>query len=175
MEKELLSINLIGEKGKTTYDVVLEWMLYIGRLLVILTETIALIVFASRFYLDRRLIDLNDEIKNNQTIVSYFTQEQEYRKIEKKLAISKSNNSYSSTIYNLLEKILTKTDNQITIETLNLNKKTLTISAQAQSSALLNSLVQQLKTYPEIKTINVDKVENRTSNAVILITISAQL
>ena len=67
MEKENHSINLLSTKDKSTADIFLFWALYIGRLLVIITEVIALFVFLSRFSIDRKLIDYSDSIKKQQT------------------------------------------------------------------------------------------------------------
>lgn len=171
-----LSINLLGDKGKGTLDTVLDWAMYIGRLLVILTETIALIVFASRFSLDRKIVDLSDEIKKNQALVAYFKQgEDTYRKVHNKLDVSQTNVASSSATVSLFEKIIQQTNQQVNLTNFTISSSTMSLSIEASSVAVLASFMTELKQLPQIASLSIDTIENRTSSAIIVVTISGQL
>src|SRR4051812_23361996 len=82
------SINLL--KGRINLlDEILKWALTVGRLFVIIVEFIAFATFIFRFSLDRKLIDLNDKIKQEQSIVaSLKDREDTYRQLQQKLAVA---------------------------------------------------------------------------------------
>ncbi len=87
---KVTSINLIRSEQTHHIDTILKWALTTGRFLIILTETIALSAFVYRFSLDREIIDLTDEIKNNQAVVSLYTDEPRYRNLQERLTFVES-------------------------------------------------------------------------------------
>ena len=83
------SINLAKRKTNIVDDLT-KWALTFGRLLVIIVEIIAFSAFIYRFYLDRLINDLNDEIEGKQAIVaSLNTQEELYRNTQARIALAK--------------------------------------------------------------------------------------
>ncbi|HUV46990.1 MAG TPA: PilN domain-containing protein [Candidatus Bathyarchaeia archaeon] len=69
----------------------LKWGLTFGRHIIVFTELIVIIVFISRFKLDRDLAELNQEISRKQTIIVASTElETEARFLQKRLAVIKS-------------------------------------------------------------------------------------
>ena len=72
----LLDINLLPKDsfegsnlGKT-----LKWLLIGGRTIVVLTEFGVILAFVSRFWYDKQLNDLNDQITQKQAVVRSFTE-----------------------------------------------------------------------------------------------------
>lgn len=176
MAKDILSVNLLNPQGKSLLDQILDWALYIGRLLIIITEVIALGVFLSRFVIDRKLIDLSDEIKKLQPMVAYSqANEQTYRKIQKKLAVSKENDTISSKKVTLLTEILNGTASNVELTNISVSDKTVDITAQATSPDMLSAFTQTLKEHPRIQSVTVTKVENKTTTARVIISVTALL
>jgi Tfp pilus assembly protein PilN len=67
---------------------VMLWALSIGRYIVVFTELIVILSFLSRFTLDRRLTDLNEEIARQKAIIlSYGTLEADFRDLQERLKI----------------------------------------------------------------------------------------
>lgn len=66
-----LDINLIGSDdfSRTPVGRVITWATTYGRYIMILTEIVVLLAFISRFSLDRKLTDLNEEIAQKQAII----------------------------------------------------------------------------------------------------------
>jgi Tfp pilus assembly protein PilN len=66
-----VSINLIGNQDleHTPWGRIVLWATTYGRYIMITTEIIVLLAFISRFSLDRKLTDLNEEIGQKQTII----------------------------------------------------------------------------------------------------------
>jgi hypothetical protein len=176
MAENIHSINLLPNKGGGLVDQFLSWALSIGRLLIILTETLALSVFLYRFSIDMRIVDLHDLIKNQRAIVEQFkTVEDTSRNLHARLAIAKEQEEDTSSATTVFSDIIEMGRGKITFRNLVVSESSVKIEAQSQSSSLLNSFISGLKTYPEVEKVSIDSVENRTSSAVIIMSITAQL
>lgn len=69
---------------------VLKWALTTFRVIVILCEMIVMGAFLSRFWLDARISDLNDEINTTKAqVIAYKDTEDQFRLMQKKLSIAK--------------------------------------------------------------------------------------
>lgn len=175
MAKEIVSVNLLDNKEKSIGDRFLYWAMYVGRLLIILTEAVALFVFGSRFSLDRTLVDLHDEIKSNQMIVDAFRErEQTYRRVQQQLAVA--NKAEAPTQKNiLLFTDIVKLTNYagITLANVSINANKVEIAVEATSSQGLALFVEKLKTNPAIASVAVEKIENRRVSSLIVVLLSA--
>src|SRR3712207_733471 len=99
MAKNVNAINLLPTKGESLLTQFLNWSLTIGRLLIILTEMVALGTFIYRFSLDMKIIDLHDEIKNRSFIVKNFqNSETNFRNMQQRLALAKKYDEESTQI-----------------------------------------------------------------------------
>ncbi len=176
MEKESRSINLLSDKGKNASDIFLFWALYIGRLLVIITEAIALFVFLSRFSIDRKLIDLKDEIETQQAQVSFFKEgEEKFRIKQLKLKVSETNTASSEATVKLFEEMFQKANDQLRFNALTVTPSSLTVTAQTSSPDILSAFTQDLREHPLVNTLSVDKIESKPKSALVSITLTAQL
>jgi hypothetical protein len=176
MEKENQSINLLGEKGKRTSDIILMWALYIGRLMVILTEVVALIVFLSRFSIDRKLIDLSDSIKLQVKYVELFKNgEETYRRTHLKLNVSQSNIASTAAVTNLYEDLMKKTNSQLNYSSLVVSPSKIIVTAWSPSADILAAFTQELKELPIVSSLSIDRVDSKPKSALISVTITAEL
>lgn len=87
-------ISLLPEKKliRGMGDKLLNWILSVGRYIVVFTELIVILAFLSRFWLDRMNTDLSEKIRQQKAILT-STQifEREFRSFQKRLdAIDKS-------------------------------------------------------------------------------------
>lgn len=85
-------INLLpqDEFQSSTFGRILKWALSSFRIMVIITELIVMSAFLSRFWLDAKNSDLNDELNVSKAQVqAYSDVENEFRLYQKKLNISK--------------------------------------------------------------------------------------
>lgn len=86
-------INLLpqDEFQASTFGRVLKWALSSFRVMVIITELIVMSAFLSRFWLDAKNSDLNDELNVSKAQVqAYSDAENEFRLYQKKLSIAKN-------------------------------------------------------------------------------------
>ncbi len=177
MAKTDLSINLLDNKGKKFVDQFLDWAIAIGRLLIIITETVALAAFLYRFSIDRQLVDLNDEIKKSETIVAYFKSgEDSYRHTQTKLAISKKQLTGGRENADFFQTMMQLSENyEVSYTNLSISDNIMQLAVQASSAKTLANFLDGLKNQKRVNSISIDKVENRPSTGIIIITVSVPL
>jgi hypothetical protein len=174
-EKEA-SINLLPQKNHGFIAQFLDWALTIGRLLIILTEMVALGTFVFRFALDAQLVDLHDKIKGESFILVNFQDgETTFRDIQARLAAAKQYTAVANTTGNTFNDILKMGQGKITFDDLTVSTQTVTISLQAPTGALITQFVNALKSYPQITSVVVDKVDSDPTDAAITISLTATL
>lgn len=173
MKNKLYNINLIKDRKQNFFDKFLEWALTAGRLIIILTEVIALGTFLYRFSLDRELIDLHDKINQNQAFVKYLkTNEDKYRDLQSRLGIMSGLIENNSNINKIFSDIVSFAPEDFTFKNLLITESTVKIDGSAKSVASLSSFIKSLKGYPRTDWISLDKIENRTSSSTIIFSLT---
>ncbi len=175
LQKKSDSINLL--KRETPFaDRFINWALTVGRLLVIITEVVALGAFVYRFSLDRQIIDLHSKINQEQAIVNYLkNNESSYRNLQKRLVIASTSINLSSNRLKIFNDIVKAAPAGLAFNTLALYEDRVNIEANVDSVASLTKFVNSIKDYPAIDSISIDKIESKPSSAVITINLTATL
>ena len=136
--------------GKT-----LKWATSVGRVLVVLTEFVVLLAFASRFYFDKKLADLNEVITQKQAqIGAYVDIENQMRKV---LVKEKLIDSYLSGGLGFSKKI---SDLQsvlpvgTSLDSLSLDKKNLSLAGRSLSEFGFAQFIAGIKSLDNVSTVN---------------------
>jgi hypothetical protein len=154
----------------------LNWALTVGRLLIILTEGLALGVFLYRFTLDMKIVDLHDEIKNQSIILQNFKPlEDTYRNLQQRITLAKNYDAAGTITPTILQDIIAMGQGLITFKTIIIEDDSAKLEVQAPSTAAISDFINLLKGNPNILLVSIDKVENKTSNASITVGITAAL
>lgn len=173
MPNNSASINLVKSQ-ENFIDKFIKWALSVGRLLVILTELIALVTFVYRFTLDRQLIDLHGKIVQEQTIVNYLkNQETTYRNLQDRIALASQYGDQEKNKIKIFKDVASFAPLGFTFENYSITESGIRISGQATSIDAVSSFVNSLKNYDPIERVVVDKIDNRPSNAIIEVQLSA--
>jgi len=176
MSKKPQAINLLKTKEISFLDKFLNWALTIGRLVVIITEIVALSSFLYRFSLDRQLIDLHSEIKKEENIVNSFkNSERAYRNLQDRLAIANNFSKSGGMEFNLFKDIVSFVPQGMKLDQVSISRDRIRIEANCQFISNLTNFINALKSYPRIKSISIDKIENKLSSAIINVGITATL
>lgn len=164
MPNNLPSINLVKNKQIPLIDKFMNWALTIGRLIVIITEVVAVIAFVYRFSLDERLVDLHSAIKQKQNIISVLkNDENKYRNLQDRIAIAATFSAKGTKTNQTIADIVNLIPNQVRINDLILNKDRVNIDVDVVSVSSLANFIDSLKSYQGIKSINIDNIENKPS------------
>lgn len=168
------SINLLESKGKGFLDKFINWALTIGRFIVIITEVIALSAFLYRFSLDRQLVDLHGKIKQEQALVSSLKgNEKTYRNLQERLALASKFIDKGEQTVKIFKEIMALTPKDFIFSDLTVSEDQLAINGSVRRISSLASFIKALRNYPNINTISLDKIENKTSNGTITVGITA--
>lgn len=159
--KKNLKINLLpeGDFEKTPLGRFLQWLLSVGRYIVVFTELIVILAFLSRFYLDQKITDLNELIEQKKAIVaSASVLEEEIKTANNNFlnveAIIEKQKNYSG----FLKKLNKLIPEGIKFKTFSLENKKITISAESNTSSALNVFLFWLKKSPLIEKISLEGV-----------------
>lgn len=176
MSNKPVSINLVKGRKKGFFDKFIRWSLSIGRLVVIVTEVIALSAFLYRFSLDMQLIDLHDKIVQKQSMVKLLKKnEDKYRNLQDRLAIASKLSNKGISMADFFKDVISLASTDVVFSDIFLTGDYIRIEAKAQSVTSLANFVKTIKDYPKIDSVSIDTIENKTSNATITVRITAKL
>ncbi len=176
MANKPTSINLLRNEQISVLDKVINWALTVGRLLVILTELIALSSFLYRFSLDRQLIDLHSKIKQEQAIVAILkNNEDKYRNLQDRLSLASNFSKSRSSIPKIFQDVIKFAPPDMTFNSFTLNKNGINVDANVQTTSSLSSFVNSLTNYPAIKNVAINNIENKPLSSSIAVSLTASL
>ncbi len=142
------SVNLIGEEEMehTPVGRIVMWAVTYGRYIMIGTELIVLLAFISRFSLDRKLTDLNDEVSQKQAIIdANFDFETEFRTIQAKITTIQTFLSVTPIENNALNAIQTILPADVHLESLNITNEQVVGSVVANTTDGFSQMVANLQ------------------------------
>jgi hypothetical protein len=168
------SINLIKGRKPHFFDHFVGWALTVGRIVVIAVEAIALAAFLYRFGLDKQLIDLHDKIASEQNIVKFLKKNEDtYRNFQSRLILSSNILAVQDQTIKSYKDITKLIPIEMNVQTLLFSEENMKIEATLQSVSSFTKFIDNLKKYPTVAGISIDRIENRTSTGTISITITA--
>jgi len=155
------NINLLPEDPffKTNTGRILSWSLNVGRYIVIFTELVVIVSFASRFVLDRRMTDLNESIYQKQLIIESQSElETNFRlaqaKIQSYQAIEQQSNLVE--VFPLLQQVV---PNDFRLRYLRIQQNQISGESIAFSNNALNLFISNMQLSPYFDNISVSKIE----------------
>jgi hypothetical protein len=176
MAEKVPTINLLPNQSENLITQFFNWALSIGRLLIIITEMVALGTFLYRFGLDMQIVDLHDKIKSESFIVANFqTAETTFRDIQDRLATVKRYSLIGKTTSGIFTRITAMGLGKVTFKDLTVTTQSAKIEVDSQTPSAISQFVESLKTDPSVVSVSIDKVQDNTSNAQIVVDITATL
>jgi hypothetical protein len=162
MPNNLPSINLVKNKQTPIFDKFMNWALTIGRLIVIITEVVAIIVFIYRFSLDEKLADIHSSIKQKENLVlALKNDENKYRNLQDRISLAANFAAKATKSSQTVIDIANLVPMPIEVRNLVLNKDQVKININTSSISSLENFVNSLKSYKNIKSISIDDIENK--------------
>lgn len=155
-----VNINLIGKDRASFSQDFLKWTLTIGKIIIAGTELVALLALGYRFYIDRKIIDLHDQIKREQLFVEgQKTKEENYRSIQDRLAKAKQTDEATNVKIGIMNSILQSVSaGNFTSTNLTIDINSIRFDGVAFSIFPINSFIDQLKKNPSVTSISLDDV-----------------
>ncbi len=177
MENTISSgINLAKDRGESLTDRILVFALTIGRLLIIITEAVALGAFLFRFGLDRQILDLHDKISQEQAIVKLLQKnEADYRNLQDRLSLEKSIDSNTIASVKLFQDFANMIPKDMTTTLFSFSGNSLQIEGSLSSLTSLSAYVATLKNNSAVDRVSLNKLEDQTTSGNITISLTVYL
>lgn len=167
------SINLAKNRGESLSERVLTFALTIGRVLVIVTEAVALGAFLFRFGLDRQLVDLHDRIKQEQAIINLLkSNEATYRNLQDRLTLESNIAATADKSVSLYQDVFKMIPSDMNLLGIYFSDTNIHIDGSVPTLISLSSLVKKLQSDSRIDRVSLDKIENKTSEGAITVTLT---
>ncbi|MFI5265472.1 MAG: hypothetical protein ACHQT7_01880 [Candidatus Levyibacteriota bacterium] len=153
-----LSVNLGKNKESTTTGYFLKWAVNTGRIILVTVELITLGALGYRFIVDRQIVDLHDQIQNALLLVnSQAKSETLFRNLQGRLNTIQTLETETQAKVNFLKEIISLLNtNEFISSNLSVSDASITIDGQTYSVFTLNTLIDKLKTNPNVISISID-------------------
>lgn len=139
----------------------LKWALSVGRYIVIFTELIVILSFASRFTLDRMVTDLNGSINQKERVIqSYGNLESNFRFVQQQIG-DYNQFKQEANLVDIFPILNENVPNDVVFESLLIRPDSINFVGSALSQDALNVLVNNLQLSPYFTQITVNKIESR--------------
>ncbi|HRN96572.1 MAG TPA: hypothetical protein PLD54_03950 [Candidatus Levybacteria bacterium] len=154
------AINLSGKPKESNSTLFYKWTIQIGRIVIVLTELVALSALGYRFIIDRQIADLNDQIDRQILFIqSQEQKEQEFRGLQNKLSIIKTIKKDTDAKINVMNTVLDAANEGIfTTDNIAVNKNIISLSGATSSVFSLNGFIENLKTNEFVKAISIAEI-----------------
>lgn len=156
-------VNLVPQDPffETVLGRFLKWALSVGRYIVIFTEMIVILSFASRFTLDRMVTDLNSTIHQKERVItSYGDLEKNFRFVQKQIE-DYQQFKQESNLVDIFPILNDSVPDNVVFETLLVKSDAINFTGSALSQNALNVLVNNLQLSPYFTEVSVNKIESR--------------
>lgn len=165
MKRTSVSININLLPRDPFFDSVvgrvLRWALSVGRYLVVFTELVVIVSFATRFTLDRQRTDLNESLNQKQMIIkSYGDLENKFRTIQTKIGDFEQVEQQGN-IVDVFPKLAAVMPSDIRLTELTISNDQVLLSGSALSQRSLNTFLNNLQVSKTFFGITVDKIESQ--------------
>lgn len=163
------SVNLFGKESfeHTPWGRLATWAVSYGRYIMIATEVVVLIAFISRFSLDRKLTDLNDEIIQKQAVLEANKDyEQQIRNLQDRLDKIHpilENQLLAEKSVRLIQQVL---PSDVYIQSLDVSQKNIKVQATATSTLGFSQLIANLLATKELTNIEIGAINKKSISGI---------
>lgn len=158
-----ININLLPKDPffDSVFGRILRWALSVGRYLVVFTELVVIVSFATRFNLDRQRTDLNEAINQKQMIIkSYGDLENKFRVLQTKITDFDQVDQEGNLI-DVFPKLAAVMPSDIRLTELTVKSDAVTLSGSALSQRSLNVFLNNLQVSRLFFEITVDSIKSQ--------------
>ena len=158
--KSQVNINL-GSYGQKTVGVVFyQWAITVGKTIIVLVELTALAALGYRFVIDRQIVDQNDEIAKQETLIeAQSDRENAYRATQVRLTHVKATQDNTTRKFVVMNEVLKAVRAGTFFSTnLSISEKSAAFNGTTFSIQTLANFIESLKQLPVVSGISVNEV-----------------
>lgn len=161
------NINLLPQEEFEASIVgrVLKWAMGTFRIIVIITEMVVMAAFLSRFYLDARNSDLNEQINlRSAQIQAQSDFEKEFRGVQTKLGIVKAL-STGAQPSDRINSLVSQIPADITLSSISVDSTTTQVKGSAGSELAIAQFISNLKSDSSFKSVDLGSIGSSEGNS----------
>jgi Tfp pilus assembly protein PilN len=173
------NINLLPQEefASSAMGRALAWALSTFRIIVIITEVVVMGAFLSRFWLDARVSDLNDEIAQNRAVIEASAEfEEDFKSAQQRLGIFSALASDEDTASSTLDAIISYIPDNIILTSYGFLQDRATVKGVTSSERAIAQFIANLDSderFGEITITQLGASEDQASQ--LLFTLEIQL
>lgn len=172
------NINLLPKEDieKKPLGKFLKWILSYGRYIIISVELIVLLVFFSRFILDRKLADLSDSIEQKRAIiVSAAKLENNIRDLHKSLELIKNLEDGRTVYIKIVDYLKGFTPKDVYYTSIDFDNENINLNGASATKTSFANLLSALKNNEEFEQIDLKEVKRNEEKDLIEFQVSAKI
>jgi len=165
-------INLLPQEefAASILGRILRWGLTTFRFIVIITEIVVVGAFLSRFWLDARISDLNDLIRQKQAVIAASGEfEKDFRNTQTQLGIFTSITKEGVIASDVLETTSSLLPNDIYLSNFNFTQSEARIKGVAPSEQTIAQFIANLESVDNFKEISLTQLDSSEDNTDLLV------
>jgi len=165
MTAQIKEINLLPKEKweKGTLGRILKWVLNVGRYVVVFTELIVISAFLFRFGLDRKLTDLNEEVRQKTAVIdSYGDLEKKFRKLQLQIATVKKSQEESLNPDLVLTNLSQITPLDTIYTVVDIDEEEISLQGQTLSEVGLATILAKAQTNEMFSGVSLENVSSAT-------------
>lgn len=172
-QKKAGKINLLPQEqfAQSTFGRVISWALSGFRVIVIVVELVVMAAFVSRFWLDAKINDLNDVIRQKQALIAAQSEfEKTFRDIQKRISIFSGFKALSANAASSeLERVTTNLPADIYLSSFSVAEGKTQIKGVAGSEVSVAQLIANLEGTDQYQEVALTAVGNDQKNEVLIV------
>ena len=152
---------------------ILKWTTTVGRILVVMTEFVVILAFASRFYFDKKLNDLNDEIEGKLAVIQGYAEvESNMREVLARQAVIVEAGTGAVNVEERISSISRAIPIGVTLGTMKIAEKEVLLTGSAGSEGLFAQTLTNFKKTTEVSRVNLGQTSYDQSEGRVNFTIT---
>lgn len=176
VSKKKNEINLIpvDKFAASSAGKILSWLLSTFRVIVIVVEMIVMLAFLSRFWLDAKNSDLNDEMKQKQALIAASKNfEDEFNATQDKISafLALTTSAKSSNSLNDIPSVLPE---GITLKSISISDTSILVDGESPSEGLIAQFIANLEGLDKYQGINLNQIGSNQDTGMITYKIDIQ-
>ena len=162
-------INLLPQREfeASTAGRILKWALSSFRIIVVLTEMLVMAAFLSRFWLDARNSDLNEQIVQKQTVILSSKEIEERFRLDQKRLLILSELSAISPLSDLIGTIVSYLPTSVTFSSIAIEGDSVDLAGTSGGELGISQFMANLESSKKLSGITLTRVASDTENSLV--------
>lgn len=175
-KKKNRHINLLPKEDfeRTILGRVLRWALTTFRYIVILVELVVILGFLSRFWLDVKISDLDDEIKQKSALISSRSSfEKEFRRTKQKLSLFSTLTDPNLMASTFLKDVVNNLPQDVQLTSFDKTGTQVEVRGASVSENSISAFLNSLSEVADFDSVVLTKIESTADSPLVEFTIQA--